>query len=323
MKKLINTIIVFLPLACIAQIGNYNTFPSLPPLHLLDNVDLLEEISFAYSMRLLESDYEGPLVRLRRASDNSERDFFCNQVDKINVIEIDNWRNGANVYVATWYDQSGQNRNAVQSDLSKQPRFFTDSNFPHFAGDGSNDSLIVQGTFNDVVENGKNASITGVFFAVDRSDSAFGAINPSNSTNDRWLTHINWVDEHLYFDPGYCCNNPRRFRNDVPTSTNGPGKLGTWGQYTMLRRNDPANPTIDRIILKLDGVLKVDGDFPDNRAFTRTDFPFLIGALSSNSAGNPTGAATTKFAEMVMYKTGKSDNFMNELEENQLTFWKL
>ena len=98
MRNLILTIIAFFPLACISQIGNYNTFPSLPPLHLLDDVDLLQDISFAYSMRLLESDYEGPLVRLRRASDNAERDFFCNQEDKVNVLEIDNWRNGSNVF---------------------------------------------------------------------------------------------------------------------------------------------------------------------------------------------------------------------------------
>ena len=323
MRNLILTIIAFFPLACISQIGNYNTFPSLPPLHLLDDVDLLQDISFAYSMRLLESDYEGPLVRLRRASDNAERDFFCNQEDKVNVLEIDNWRNGSNVFVTTWYDQSGQNRNAVQTNTNRQPIFFTDSSFPHFAGDGSNDSLIVQGTFNDVVENGKNATITGVFFAIDRADSAFGAINPSNSTNDRWLTHINWSDEHFYFDPGYCCNTPRRFRNDVPTSNNGPGKLNTWGQYTVIRRDDPANTATDRVIIKLDGDLKVNGGFPDNRAFTRTDFPFLIGALSRDNLGRPAGAATTKFAEMIMYNKGKSDSFVLEIEENQITFWEL
>lgn len=323
MKKLVITIIVFLPLTCFSQIGNYNTFPSLPPLHLLDNVDLLEDISFAYSMRLLESDYEAPLVRLRRASDNSERDFFCNQEDKVNVTEIDNWRNGANVYVSTWYDQSGQNRNALQTNTDRQPQLITDPITPYMQFDGINDALLVEGTINEVIENGKNATITGVYWATDRADFGFGARNPSDG-NDRWITHFNWNDRFAYFDPGYCCNSPRSFRNDFPTSNNGAGKLEAWGQYTVIRRDDSSNATIDRIIMKLDGILKVDGNFPDNRAFTQTTFPFAIGAYARNNTGSDTnGHANMRFAEIIAHRAGKDDNFVSEIEENQVAFWNL
>lgn len=323
MKNLFFIFFIFISTISWSQIGNYNQFPSLSPAHLLDNVDLLNDISFAYSMRLLESDYDGPLVRLRRDSDNTEQDFYCNSADKVDTEAIDTWRNGANVFVVRWYDQSGQNRDAIQTIIFRQPRFDTDPSVPHFAGDGTDDCLLVQGTFDDVVQNGKNATITGVYFARDRADSAFGSTNPSNPVGDRWLVHINWNDEHLYFDPGYCCNNPRRFRNDLPTSTNGPGKLGTWGQYSLIRRDDPSNTAIDRIILRLESIEKINGNFPDNRAFSRTTFPFLLGALSSDVAGNPTSAATTKFAEMIMYKRGKTDSFVLAIEDNQINFWEL
>lgn len=307
----------------VGQIGHYNHFPSLPPLHLLDNEDLLQDISFAYSMRILKSDYEGPLVRLRRDSDNLEQDFYCNALDKVNVASIDTWRGGANVYVVIWYDQSGQNRNAFQTIRNRQPQFITDPSTPYFVGDGSNDSLLVQGTIDDVVENGKNATITGVYFASNRADFAFGAVNISNSS-DRWITHFNWSDRHAYFDPGYCCNNPRRFRNDFSTSSNGPGKLEEWGQYTVLRRDNPANPLIDVTIMRLDGIEKVNGNFPDNRSFTQTTYPFAIGAFSRNPTGmNTAGNSTTRFAEIIAHSRGKSDIFIEEIEDNQIAFWEL
>lgn len=322
MNKYSYILILFFSLAGNAQVGNYNQFPTLPPAHLLDDENLLEDISFAYSMRILESDYAGPLLRLRRASDGAEEDFYCNALDKVDTAAIDNWRNGSNVFIVRWYDQSGQSRDAIQTINTRQPRFYPDIDIPHFAGDGADDSLIVQGTFNDVIQNGKNGTVTGVFFAIDRADSAFGGIDPSNG-RDRWLVHINWSDEHFYFDPGYCCNNPRRFRNDVPTSTNGPGRLGVWGQYSLIRRDNPASASIDRIILRLQSEEKVNGDFPDNRAFSRTNFPFLLGALSRDTFGNSTSAATTKFAEMIMYNRGKSDDFVLEIEENQINFWEI
>lgn len=316
-------LISFSSMTCFGQIGNYNTFPSLPPLHLLDNVNLLQDISFAYSMRLLESDHEAPLVRLRRESDDSERDFFCNQEDKVNVTEIDNWRGNSNVFVTIWYDQSGQNRDAIQTDLDRQPALITNPVTPYIQFDGTNDSLLVEGTINEVVANGKNATITGVYWATNRADFGFGAINPANN-RDRWITHFNWSDRFAYFDPGYCCNNPRRFRNDFPTSNIDPGKLEAWGQYTVIRRGDPTNATIDRIIMKLDGVLKLNGDFPNNIAFTRTTFPFAIGAYATNDSGSNTrGNANMRFAEIIAHREGKTDKFVNEIEQNQITFWRL
>ena len=120
LKTLILYGILLFSFICNAQVGNYNQFPTMQPAHILD--ENLENISFAFALRVLVSDYEGPLVRLRRASDNAEMDFYCNDDDKVDVNAINTWRGSALVYVVTWYDQSGLGRNAVQPTRSRQPR---------------------------------------------------------------------------------------------------------------------------------------------------------------------------------------------------------
>lgn len=325
MKKIAIVLLLLCGLLSKAQIRHYNQFPALPPLHLLDNEDLLDEISFAYAMRVLKSDYEGPLVRLRRASDNAEQDFYCNAEDKVDVAAIDTWSNGANVFVSIWYDQSGENRNAVQNNNALQPQFFSDPVVPYFVGDGNNDFLRVEGTINEVVPGGKNASITGVYWATNRADSAFGSVNQASpQDNDRWLTHFNWSNGQVFFDPGYCCNNPRSFINNLPTAPNNPGKLDAWGQYTVIRRDNPNDAAIDRTILRQETVEKVNGGFADFQAFSQTNFPFAICAVSTNAQGTTSsGNSNTRFTEMIAHSEGKSDAFVLEIEENQIAFWEL
>ncbi len=300
----------------ICQITHYNQFPTKQPTHILD--EKLDNISFAYSLRLLESDYEGPLIRLRRSSDNAEEDFFCTDNDRIDIAAIDTWRNGSNVFVVTWYDQSGLSRNAIQSDINFQPQFFSDSIQPYFVGDGTNDLLIIQENFQNLVENGKNGSVFGVLYATDRSNTSFGVANGSN----RWLTHINWSNERCYFDPGYCCNNPRYFTNNIPTHPTDPGSLGIWDQYSFVRRDDPANATTDRIIVRLGAIEKLNGDFPDSE-FCNLTVNFGLGAAITNNMNDGTRYSTTRFAEIIMYNIGLEDSFFEEIEENQITFWNL
>lgn len=301
-----------------AQIGNYNQFPAMQPYHILDDETLTTDIAFAYSLRLLRSDYEGALIKLRRDSDNATLDFFCGGDDRVDIEAIDAWRGAANVFVERWYDQSEIGRDAIQTNTTQQPQFIPDPTQPYFAGDGANDILFVEDTMAEVTENGKNGSVAGVFYATDRADSAFGAL----TGGDRWLVHINWVDEFCYFDPGYCCNNPRRFRNELPTTTN-PGSLNVWDQYSFIRRDDPGNATIDRTILRLGGVERVNGNFPDNQSFGPTAIPFGICALATNTSGGSTSRSNTRFAEIIMWNRGKEDTFIQEIEENQIAFWNL
>jgi hypothetical protein len=292
-------LIFLLPIVAYGAMGNYNHFPTIKPSHIID--EKLTNISFAFSMRVLESDYTGSLVRLRRDSDNAEKDFAWGDNDIVDVEAIDAWRNGANVYVHTWYDQSGLGRDAVQTTQSRQPRFYPNATMPYFKGDGYDDHLIVDtpNGIQDVTNNGNQGAVLSIMNATTKSQHSFGVLTGS----DRWSTHINWNNNNVYFDPGVCCNNPRNFNNSA--------NIGKWIHYTFIK-------TDTNVIARANGIEKFNGTHTTGRC-TRTE-DFAIGWATGNQSGNH---STTSFTEIIMYKTDISASEYLEIEENAMTFWGL
>ncbi len=292
----------------------------MKPSHILD--ESKENISFAFSMRILESDYEGPIIRLRRSNDNDIKDFSWGENDIVDIDAINAWRGGNTVFVVQWFDQSGLNRHAIQTVANLQPQFMPNAFRPYLVGDGLNDRLIVSTGTQTITQQGKNGSVFGVFLATDRADSAFGVINGSNGS-DRWLTHINWNNERCYFDPGFCCVNvdTRSFINNLPNATN-PGSLGIWDQYSFIRRDNPLDTNNDRIILRLGGTEESNDPFADNLRCT-IDYNFGICAIINNTTNNAVSFSNTRIQEIIMYAEGKNDFFINEIETNQISFWNL
>ncbi|MGB6269458.1 MAG: arabinofuranosidase catalytic domain-containing protein [Olleya sp.] len=297
MKHYIYIIILFYAVTSNGQVADYNQFPSMQPQHILD--EKLESISFAFSLRILESDYNGALIRLRRASDNLEEDFYCNDKDMVDIDAINTWRNGANVYVTIWYDQSGLNRNAIQATINAQPRFYPVSPLPYFQGDGVNDALIVNtpNGIQDVTNNGDQGTVLTIMNTTRRNQTSWGSATGSS----RWFLHGNWGNNSIYFDPGQCCNNPRSYLNTVNS--------GSFIQYSFLK-------TDTNVIMRDSGIEKVNGVF--NLSPFLGNAPFGIGA-----ANGAFSFATTSFMEFIMYKTDISATTYEEIEENAITFWNL
>lgn len=83
--------------------------------------------AFALSLRLLTISYTGPVIRVRRNGDSTERDFYANFSGDIGDEylgrgqRLEEWLKGSVGYVTTWYDQSGKNRHAYQTTTAKQP----------------------------------------------------------------------------------------------------------------------------------------------------------------------------------------------------------
>jgi hypothetical protein len=75
----------------------------------------------AYSLRKLRSDYTGNCIEVRRSSDNALQNigFVDNVLDTASLLLFVGAGNG---FVRTWYDQSGNTRNAVQTTNNNQPR---------------------------------------------------------------------------------------------------------------------------------------------------------------------------------------------------------
>jgi len=86
------------------------------------NKGLLDEFTgaaAAYSLRDLTFLRGNPVVRVRRSSDNAEQDFTATQVSDGNLAA---WVGAGNDgFVRTWYDQSGNGRDAQQATAASQP----------------------------------------------------------------------------------------------------------------------------------------------------------------------------------------------------------
>lgn len=87
-------------------------------------LDLYGSAAAAYSLRRLRSSYTGPVVQVRRSSDNAEASFTAAEVASG---ALTSWIGAGNSgLVKTWYDQTGNARDASQSTSANQPQISTD-----------------------------------------------------------------------------------------------------------------------------------------------------------------------------------------------------
>jgi len=125
-------------------------------------LDSYPSAAAAYSLRLLRAAYSGDAIRVRRASDNAELNigFVANELD---TSALTTFASGTDAFVTTWYDQSGNARNAIRTVAVSQPKIvssggvITDNGKPSILFDGTNDYL----QFADTAYN--NYSIYGVY----------------------------------------------------------------------------------------------------------------------------------------------------------------
>jgi len=80
-------------------------------------LDIYSGAAVAYSLRRLRKDIND-VVRVRRSSDNSERNFTPNEITNGTLL---NWvGSGNDGFVSSWFDQSGNNRNGNQTVAVRQ-----------------------------------------------------------------------------------------------------------------------------------------------------------------------------------------------------------
>lgn len=169
-------------------------------------------ITFAalYGLKRFLTSYTGPLIRLRRDSDNAESDFgYVEATGLLDTAAVATWLGGANGYVVTWYDQSGNAKNATQSTTTAQPAYTASgiNNLPALDFDGSDDAFTLP---NSTYPTG-NSSYT--LIATIRTGSAIGqrgwmgsgvastdqALNfrTDNASGTRLQTYW-WDDDHIW-----------------------------------------------------------------------------------------------------------------------------
>lgn len=89
-------------------------------------IDLFAGPAVAFSVgRRLNSAYTGPLIRIRRSSDNAEEDipYIDSTTAVLNEARINDFTGGTgDAFITTVYDQSGNGRNWTQATATLQPR---------------------------------------------------------------------------------------------------------------------------------------------------------------------------------------------------------
>lgn len=113
---------------------------------MLDYRNLLLNTVFAGGLKKLTKTYHGYCIRVRRSSDNQEKDigFAGNILDMNALISFVGASNG---FISILYDQSGKNNHAVQANATYQPLIIQNGSFILYnnclfiKNDGSNDYL--------------------------------------------------------------------------------------------------------------------------------------------------------------------------------------
>jgi hypothetical protein len=119
-------------------------------------LDFYPNSAAAYSLRKLRLLYTGNAIRVRRSSDNTEQNIGFTALGDLDTTSLTSFCSGTNGFVTTWYDQSGNGRNATQTTATNQPQIVSggsvilENSKPSVQFDGSNDYM--QLNFNDKVQ---------------------------------------------------------------------------------------------------------------------------------------------------------------------------
>ena len=83
----------------------------------------------AISLRLLDADYTGNAIQVRRASDSTTQDIGFDANGDLDTSALATFCAGTDGYVATWYDQSGNGNNLTQATTSAQPQIVASGSY--------------------------------------------------------------------------------------------------------------------------------------------------------------------------------------------------
>jgi len=235
-----------------------------------------EEADLAYSdARLLNPDYTGALIKVRRSSDNTEQDIpfvLLNDeyvLNETNLLAFVGTSNGDHGYITKRYNQSGSGVNhASQTSMSAQPPIVVDgvvlkdpeSDRPAHLCDGTNH-------FFDIEDSGVNVSRSNLNVSV--FSDAVGAngfrvgIGTSNNgvVPSTWYWLISGSTSKLL--SVYATPSVEHFTSLVKT-----------GGFICITSADGANPAT--VSARLNGVVGVDGSYYINESsvFNRLDSTF-------------------------------------------------
>lgn len=175
----------------------------------------------AYSLRKLRAAYTGYAFRAARSLDNIEQDIEFDGNGQLNTTQLLNFAQGGDAFIITWYDQSGNGKDATQATASNRPKvvnagaLYTINGRPYAYNDATD---VLQAA--DLM--GGSASEFAIFMIIQTyatSNGAFGNVGWRLRSVDasRVQATMPWSDLNIYYDVG------------APSGAN---RLTITGQYT-------------------------------------------------------------------------------------------
>jgi hypothetical protein len=163
-------------------------------------LDTYPNAAAAYSVRKLRAAYTGSAIKVRRSSDNTEQDIAFTALGNLDTSSLTSFCSGTNGFVTTWYDQSGNSNNAVQTTAANQPQIVSSGSVinvnskPSLLSDGTNDSFTIT-SISTLLTNytlfnvGKRSAAGVKYFGM------AGGTSPGQG-------HLFWSDNKFYFQKG-------------------------------------------------------------------------------------------------------------------------
>jgi len=209
-----------------------------PPTPLL--LDLYPNAAAAYSLRQLRTGVAS-VVRVRRSSDNTEQDFTAAQVTDGTLTTFCSAGNG---FVQTWYDQSGNGRNAQQTTTNNQPQIVSNG---ALLTEGAKPALSFTGspvvlTLASSIFTGQPFTVFSVYKATANSSPAFGGASNGATIARRG------TGEYIMFAGTALATGIHPSTRQLATGLfNGANSSGWWQTVQILSGNSGSNATVDLI----------------------------------------------------------------------------
>jgi hypothetical protein len=153
-------------------------------------LDLYPNAAVAHSLRKLRTAYSGYAIRVRRSNDNTEQDIGFDSNNNLNESALTTFVGANNGFVVTWYDQSGNAKDATNATAANQPQIVSSgsvikiNNKPSLQFDGTNDTLTIPNSTSifNFIHNGNLATIINVIKLSSSSDGGICGNNAGSST---------------------------------------------------------------------------------------------------------------------------------------------
>jgi hypothetical protein len=266
-------------------------------------LDLYPSAAAAYSLRKLRAAYTGSAIRVRRSSDNAETDIGFSG-GNLDTSALTSFCGSGNGFVTTWYDQSGNSRNATQTTAANQPQIVSSGSVilengkPSLQFDGSNDVLI----YNGLVYTTNTVFGTAVFSH--NNSVNFGQIVSQNS-GGTGRSALMQVDDSVPKKSAYFFNNGTSYTNrSLGTITN--------DKQTLMTNYSFSNNYFNAL----------DGGSGNNIISGQSFTPVSANGFSIGSITNGSNPLTGKIQEINIWNSDQSSN-KTGIETNINTYYAI